>query len=398
MITPKSHLFKVSCFTLGGVGSFAVSFYFYYLYFFMRDQFGFSGKDNLTFAALNGFIYVFASWQAGRFAHRHGYFNALKLGLSIILVALAAGSQLAKLHSTVGLVLATIMLNIGQCFLWPAIEALVSEGEDAVGLPRAVGTFNVVWAATSGLALFGGGTLVEKFGFGTIFFLPTALLATQLALAFWLEKHANDLAHTAGNGPSPTPIPDPHRPSPAKTKAFLRMAWLANPFAYIAINTFIPMLPTVAERFHLSPMFAGFACSLWCFSRLGTFIALWLWTDWHYRFRWLVTACGLLVVSFAVILIVPSLAALLIAQIFFGGAIGLIYYSSLFYSMDVGEAKGEHGGIHEAAIGVGNCIGPAVGAASLQFMPQYANSGAIAVSVLLLCGLGGLLTIWKTVR
>jgi predicted MFS family arabinose efflux permease len=398
MITPKSHLFKIACFTLGGVGSFAVSFYFYYFYFFMRDQFGFSSKDNLALAALNGFIYIIASWQAGRFAQRCGYLNALKIGFSIMLLALAVGSQFAKLDSAVGLVLATIMFTIGQCFLWPTIEALVSEGEDIAGLSRAVGTYNVVWAGTNALALFGGGTLVEKFGFGTIFFLPIAFLTTQLALTFWLEKHANDLARAAGNEPSPAPIPDPHRPSPAKTKAFLRMAWLANPFAYIAINTFIPMLPTLAARFHLSPMFAGFACSLWCFSRLGTFIALWLWTDWHYRFRWLVTACGLLVVSFAVILIVPSLAVLLMAQIFFGGAIGLIYYSSLFYSMDVGEAKGEHGGIHEAAIGVGNCIGPAVGAASVQFLPQYANSGAIAVSALLLCGLGGLLTIWKTSR
>jgi predicted MFS family arabinose efflux permease len=162
MITPQSHLFKVSFFTLGGVGSFAVSLYFYYFYFFMQDQFGFSGKDNLALAALNGFIYVFASWQAGRFAHRYGYFNALKLGLSIIILALAAGSQLAKLHSAVGLVLATIMLNIGQCFLWPAIEALVSEGEDAVGLPRAVGTFNVVWAATSALALLAAVRLLKN--------------------------------------------------------------------------------------------------------------------------------------------------------------------------------------------------------------------------------------------
>ncbi len=97
MITPKSHLFKVACFTLGGMSSFAVSFYFYYFYFFMQDQFGFSGKDNLALAALNGFIYVFASWQAGRFAQRHGYFNALKLGFSIMLLALAAGSQLAEL-------------------------------------------------------------------------------------------------------------------------------------------------------------------------------------------------------------------------------------------------------------------------------------------------------------
>jgi predicted MFS family arabinose efflux permease len=111
-----------------------------------------------------------------------------------------------------------------------------------------------------------------------------------------------------------------------------------------------------------------------------------------------VTAFATLIVSFAVILIVPNLAVLLLAQIFFGAAIGLIYYSSLFYSMDASEAKGEHGGIHEAAIGVGNFIGPAVGAASLQWMPQYANSGAIAVSALLLLGLGALVGIWKTAR
>jgi predicted MFS family arabinose efflux permease len=158
------------------------------------------------------------------------------------------------------------------------------------------------------------------------------------------------------------------------------------------------MLPTLAAQFQLTPMFAGFACSLWGFARLGTFIALWVWTDWHYRFRWLVTAFVMLIVSFATILIVSSLIAVLAAQIFFGIAIGLIYYSSLFYSMDASEAKGELGGIHEAAIGVGNCIGPAVGAASLQFLPQYANSGTIAVSGLLLFGLGGLLAIWKTAR
>ena len=51
-----------------------------------------------------------------------------------------------------------------------------------------------------------------------------------------------------------------------------------------------------------------------------------------------------------------------------------------------------------AAIGVGNFVGPAVGAASLQWVPQYANSGAIAVSGLLLLGFGALVGIWKTAR
>jgi len=402
MTSPEGRQFKTVCFAIEGMTSFSVSLFSYYIYFLMRDRFGFNGRDNLAFAALIGLIYVIASLQGGRFGQRRGYFNALKLGFGVMILALAGGWWF---DSATGLVLATGLFIGGTCFIWPTIEALVSEGEDAVGLPRMVGTYNVAWAATNVLALFGGGTLVEKFGYKTIFFVPMAVFVVLLALVFRLQRHAH-AARADGHEPAPAPAPDLHRPSPAKTRAFLRMAWLANPFAYLAINTFIPLLPTLAAHFQLSPMFAGFACSLWGFARLGTFIALWAWTDWHYRFRWLVTAFATLIVSFAAILIVPSLAVLLLAQlavlllaqIFFGAAIGLIYYSSLFYSMDASEAKGEHGGIHEAAIGVGNCIGPAVGAASLQWMPQYANSGAIAVSALLLLGLGALVTIWKTAR
>ena len=92
----------------------------------------------------------------------------------------------------------------------------------------------------------------------------------------------------------------------------------------------------------------------------------------------------------------PNLAVLLVAQIFFGAAIGLIYYSSLFYSMDASDTKSEHGGIHEAAIGAGNCLGPAVGAVSLQCAAQSANAGAWAVTGLLLLGFGGLLWLRKS--
>jgi MFS family permease len=137
-------------------------------------------------------------------------------------------------------------------------------------------------------------------------------------------------------------------------------------------------------------MIAGFCCSLWCFARLGAFFVLWHWTAWHYRLRWLLIAYTALVVTFAAILLIPNLAVLIVAQIIFGGAVGLIYYSSLFYSMDLSDTKGEHGGIHEAAIGLGNFAGPALGAASLHFLPQIPSSGAVAVTFLLLCGLGAL--------
>jgi hypothetical protein len=154
----------------------------------------------------------------------------------------------------------------------------------------------------------------------------------------------------------------------------------------------------VALRLELSTTLAGFFCSTWCFARLGAFVVLWRWNGWHYRFRWLLAWYFVLIVSFAATLLAPNLAVVVLAQILFGGAIGLFYYSSLFYSMDIGETKGEHGGIHEAAIGLGNFAGPAIGALALQILPRYANSGAVAVSLLLLCGLGGLVSIWLSGR
>jgi hypothetical protein len=61
MIIRGSRSFKAVCFTIEGLSSFFVCICSYYVYFLMRDRFGFSGKDNLAFAALNGLIYTIAA-------------------------------------------------------------------------------------------------------------------------------------------------------------------------------------------------------------------------------------------------------------------------------------------------------------------------------------------------
>jgi predicted MFS family arabinose efflux permease len=419
--------FRAACFTIEGLTSFAVVLYFNYLYFFFRDRFGFNDRQNLELAAFIGITYVFASLWAGKIAQRIGYFNALKIGFATMAAGLLAGSQL---HSIAGAITAAGVVNCGMCFIWPVLEALVTEGDAPEHVPHAVGIYNITWAVTNATAFFIGGTLIEKFGYQSIFYVPLAFMLLLFAMIFWLEQLHPKNCEALNASPSPRPSgeragvrgfeqenqqpphPDPlflrggegekgaphapPRPSPSVAKNFQRMAWLANPFAYIAINTLIAVLPGIAHKFDLSPMFAGFACSLWGFARVIAFVALWRWTGWHYRFPWLAAAFGLLIVSFAVILVAPSLPVILIAQIFFGAAIGLIYYSSLFYAMDAHDSSSEHGGIHEAAIGVGNFLGPAAGAAALWLMPQNPSGGAWAVSGLLTLGLGGLAWLRKS--
>jgi len=59
--------------------------------------------------------------------------------------------------------------------------------------------------------------------------------------------------------------------------------------------------------------------------------------------------------------------------------------------MHVGDTKGEHGGAHEAAIGVGIFSGPAIGATSIALFPNLAYSGVYGVAIVLSVGFATLL-------
>src|SRR6201996_3607948 len=93
-MTPRQ-IIKLCCFTLEGLNSFGTVFYFNYLYFWMRDEFGFGNKRNLALAASLGLIYAVSAVQTGKFAQRRGYFTALKTGYVIMALALMAGLLLS---------------------------------------------------------------------------------------------------------------------------------------------------------------------------------------------------------------------------------------------------------------------------------------------------------------
>lgn len=373
-------------FTLEGLNAFASAYYFNYLFFLLRDEFGFGQRENLLVGALHGLAYTGAAWCGGRYAQRAGYRQGFQLGCLGMLAGLLAGSAFAS--AAVQLVVLAAW-TVAFAFTWPALEALACEQESPDRLPRAVGIYNVVWAGASALAYFGGGALFEWLGRESIFWLPAAIHAIQFALARRLGNLPARVSAPPNDAPQQSVLaPAKHLaaggPAP---RLFLRLAWLANPFAYIAINTFLASVPALAPKLQLTTPQAGLFGSLWFFARLGTFVALWRWPGWHYRFAWLLGAFIALIVSFATLLLSATLWLSALAQIVFGVAVGLIYYSSLFYSMDAGDAKGEHGGVHEAAIGAGLFAGPAIGAASLYLWPHHANAGALAVSVVLCGGL-----------
>jgi predicted MFS family arabinose efflux permease len=367
------------------INAYAAVYYSNFLFFYLKRDFGFGEVENLLTAAFGGGLYILAAWQGGKYAEHRGCIQALTRGLSVVTLSLLA--SLAFPISAVQ-VLAYGGWTIGICFTWPALEALISE-RAGHRLADCVGLYNVAWAAGGAVGYFTTGLLLETLGMPSLFWLPVLLsLAEIIILAYGSTLRVKEQSDESVKESPKASVSIIARP--VENPLFLRMAWFANPFSYVAINTVIPLIPSLAEKLGLTTGQAGIICSLWMFARLFTFAILWPWTQWHYRFKWLGGAFFLMIAAFFGFLTASSLPLLIISELCFGVSIGLIYYSSLYYSMNVSKERSTNAGIHEAMIGVGLFLGPAIGALALILFPAAAGIGAWSVGGLLCSGFMGL--------
>jgi predicted MFS family arabinose efflux permease len=384
---------KVGYFWVEGLNSLAAAYYFNYIFFYLTEHFGFGNRDNLLISALYGFVYMFAAWSAGPFGQRHGYFFTLRLGFWGMVLFMVIGGLAPRLfgYSHITMLLQWVIVagwTFAVCLTWPTLQALLSEKNSPGEAGRTAGIYNIVWAGAAAVAYLTSGALLDQFGGETLFWLPAGLNLIQLALLPRLHKLSASIPADIIVTPAPAdPLP-PLTPRPiAKTRTFLHLALLANPFAYVGIYGVIPIIPKLSEHFGLTATAAGLICSVWFWTRLGAFVWFWLWPGWRYRFGWLLGGFVALIGSFITTLLSSQIWMLVAGQVVFGLAVGLIYYSSLFYSMDGGQSKGKHGGFHEAAIGLGVFIGPTAGVTALHFFPRQANAETWGISALLVVGL-----------
>lgn len=382
---------KFPLFVFEALGSLACGFYGNFVFFMFRDRHDFGDFGNLCVAALMGLVIALASWWSGKLAQRRGCFRAMVSGLVGMIVALVVGACDSSLPVQWAVM---VVWAASQFMVWPALEALVTDGVVGNARARIVGIYSVVWASCSALSYFFGGAVFERLGGGSIFWLPPGIHVLQLMILWKLWRSASHRPSQSAATSVPISaesrdvfqkgIAIEQRPSP---RSFQRMAWLANPFACVAAFTLLAMIPELARRMGLSTTIAGLFCSIWFFARLAAFVMMWQWPGWHYRFRWLLGGYMLLILGFATVLTADGLLQLGLGQVAFGLAVGVLYYASLFYSMDVGEARAEQGGIHEAMMGAGNFVGPGIGALSLLIAPHAPHAGVWSVSGILVIGL-----------
>lgn len=382
---------KTLVFVIEGLNSLALAFYFLFLFFFMQQRFGFDNLENLLLGAGGGFVYMAASFICGRVAPRVGYYNCLTAAFIVMPIILLIGSRLQSLG---GHLVVFVVSVICMGFVWAPLQTLACMGEPSHRVQRMVGIYNVVWASVVATGFFVAGAMFEAWP-ESIFVVTAGIMTLQLILTIVMRIRGVS-AERDTQAQVTSDVPEERTIAPNIGRAFLLMAWVANPFAFVAANVCSPTIPTIADRLGLSPTYAGVFCSVWLFARAAGFALCWKWKGWHYRLHWLLIGYLAMVISFVAILAIPNLIVLLISQVFFGLSLGLLYYSSLYYSMHVGvEEQGKHGGIHEASIGAGNCAGPLFGAAALHFVPTNPNAGVLAVSAALALGFLWVVRIWS---
>src|SRR5204863_7222779 len=117
---------------------------------------------------------------------------------------------------------------------------------------------------------------------------------------------------------------------------------------------------------------------------------------WHTRPRTLLWAALLMLIAFFGMTLRPTqgvspmidLASMIAWQAVLGLALGMIYSGSLYFGMVLSEGSTDHGGYHEALIGLGWILGPAAGVAAQSLYPDNVGVGIGAVGAVIVVSVG----------
>jgi hypothetical protein len=349
------------------------------IFFYTEKRFGWSMRQNLVLAAVEGFVYVIGSLAANFLSSRFGRRSSL-LALYALLAAIAAIGIVrpTPVVVTALLVIYTMVISL----TWPMLESLVATGLSARQLSRVLGAYNLVWAGIGAVAVAINGTIIDHWPKG-VFIIPAVAHALGLLL-LWLTP--------AGPAPGPAPQEAEHLQAEDALLEQRRLAlWLSRialPATYIVIFSLSAMLPSLPAVKRLPTSYATIIGSAWLVARWFTFWFLGATHWWHTRPRLLLWAAVLMLIGFMGTVLPATrsgslstiLAAMIGSQIVLGMALGLIYSASLYFGMVLSDGSTEHGGYHEALIGLGQIMGPLAGAIAQWIWPGSALAGIAAVS------------------
>ena len=355
-------------------------------YFYTRDMLGFNELGNLSLGLIFGVFYVCGALYSHRisikFTEKHTLQYSLfsLLSVSILFPFITNRFGVSSLYALAGIFTGT---------KWPIIESYINAGLPPKHTFRAVGRFSLAWASAAPLALGVSGLLINTNSPIYFFWLAAGINATSLILSRNLIR-------------KPIHLPQTHpefvqQDQLKRYSKLLRASHLSMLSSYTLLFLLAPLLPTIFASIGFDIQYSAALSGVLDGMRVLAFLILGIWPAWQGRSLPVFTMIFALPIGFLMILFGPNFTVILIGEILFGLAAGLMYYGSLYYAMVVKNASVDAGGTHEGLIGTGFAIGPLIGilGISLSSYTGYITGMLICVSpVIIFCIISALKPLW----
>ncbi len=370
------------CYVVEGLASGGANMLMTGVFFYTAYRFGWGPRENLLLAATQGAVYVVGALLASTLAGWLGRRRAL-VGLHLAMALAALGGSLAATPAMT--VVALIVYTFLIAGSWPALESLVSSGADAHELSRRIGVYNLVWSGAGALTVAASGSIIQYWEAG-VFLLP--LGAHLIAGVLMLMNRDVEGVPVAAAETQVEPEPELLR----VRRMALWLSRIALPSTFVVIFSLMAIMPSLPVVEALETTHKTLVGSVWLGARWIAFLLLGSTVWWHTRPRVLVMAAGVMFAAFLGITVRPSiwlgemhgvpidLMSMIAWQGALGLAMGLIYSASLYFGMVLSDGSTEHGGYHEALIGLGSVLGPGAGVIAQMIRPGDMNFGIAAVA------------------
>ncbi len=395
------------------------------LSFYTSHRFGWGARENFTVAAFQGALYMFGALLAQRISRRWGRERSLiglYAGMTVLASAVGISASMSRAFTAA---LLAVMETGFVAASWPMLQSLISATGEPSRLSKRLGLYNIIWSATGAIAVAASGAVIQHAPAWAFF----GIIAVGHLLAGSLIVYRTQSAPRFGSGyPAQSTVrSEDHRSRAARLlldettvhrhRLALWLSRIALPSTYVVVYSIAPALPSLHAIQQLPPTIATLVGSTWLIARAAAFAITGSTTFWHRRPGLMFLASVTMLCAF-VSTIVPgaltemdlahALSAMVIAQIVLGLSIGTIYTASLYFGMAVSDGSTAHGGYHEALIGLGQILGPLLGATMQWIYPGtlwpaiVSISGIVSISVLIeaIVGFraGGLLRAFESSR
>jgi MFS family permease len=355
--------------------------------FYTHHRFGWDARDNFLLGAGQGVAYVLGALSAQRLSLRWGRRTSL-VALYAVLALFGMAIAWTAVSGSAALLVVLVLLEMALvAATWPLLESLVSADLGPRELSRQLGIYNITWAICGALTVALSGTVIQYAPPWAYF----AIVAGGHLAAFALILSVSDDAGRFSERPAAQQC----AVDPALARQRRLALWLSRislPATYVVVYSLAPLFPSLPALRALSPASATVLASVWLVGRAVAFVITGRTTFWHARPRLLLWASVVMLAAFLGTVVPPILvdvalgpvvAVMVAAQAALGLSLGLIYAGSLYFGMVLSEGSTEHGGYHEALIGLGQVLGPGIGATVLWACPGSLGASIGAVSALL---------------